>query len=207
MLVCYKNAFSLEDIIRLRPDGADLIVGNYHNELWFGVTVGIPIALKEARRLTLDNDCAMLMHARMNIEGEKYLSTIFIERGEIAGVADCISKDGVVKGKALRVYGINKVKIGLVVDEDVKFACADNLFAAGASTVFHNTLSYFDKDYYKAYKCHSGLRCGRYFGLFGDCAICLDGGIKILPSEGRVTFDDDSAPSFVARRMYNVTSD
>ena len=206
MLVYFNNVYYSRDLLNIDAKDADLIVVNYHNKICFSVTLGLPDAFKAARSVSLKNDCALLIHCQMNIEGDDYLSTLFIYCGEIVGVADCISKNGFVKGKALRTYRIEKDTIGIAVDEDVKYSLSDNLFV-DADTVFHNSLSVFDKEYFKAYKCHCYLKSGRYFGLFSDCAIIMEDKMTVLPQEGFINLNNKSRHDSVVASMHNVTGE
>ena len=205
MIISYKNIYSLSEISKVRSDDIDIIVLNYHNVLCFNMTIGVPLALNEARRLSLDSGAYVVMHAIMDIIGEKYVSTIFIKNGEVTGVADCISVGNkFVKGNALRAYEFGKTKIGLVVDDDIMYAGVDNLFAC-AGSIIHNTLSPIKKEHYAAYKSHIALGGGPYFGLFADCAFFVDKRLVLLPEEGVRCFNLPSKGRPVFRRMLHVS--
>lgn len=184
MKIIFKNAFNSADILKTGTRNADLAVINFHGTLCFNMTSGIPAAVRAAREVCFATGADILMHGRLDIEGDKYLSTMIFHNGEIVGVSDCITNDMYTQGSALRLYELHGVKCGIAVDRDFMYSGADNLFCAGARVIFHNTLSALDRDYFGAYKSHMRLTDGFYFGLFSDCALIGDRSLRLLPEEG-----------------------
>lgn len=177
MKIIFKNAKTASEILLLRREKPDIFMINYHSTMCFNTAVGIPSALRAARELSLYSGASVILHSRLDIEGDNYLSTLIIKDAELIGVSDCISNDMYTQGTALRSYKLCGVQIGVSVDNDILYSGTDNLFYTGAKAVFHNTLKNLDRNFYAAYKSHLRLNNGLYIGLFGDCALIGD---KIL---------------------------
>lgn len=183
MKIYFKNAYNLSEVLSLK-NKADLIIVNYHKPMCFNMTSGIPSSVRAAREVCLMTGAEVLLHGKLDIEGDKYLSTMYLKNGEIAGVSDCITNDMYTQGAALRMYEIGREKSGISVDKDFMCSGTDNFFCAGAKIIYHNTLNKLNKEYFGAYKSHLRLSGGVYFGLFADCALVADGTVQILPDEG-----------------------
>jgi len=178
MKVIFENAYSYSDILKIKPDGADVVSVNFYNTICFGKNFGIPNGLRAAMELSSMRSADVLLHSRLDIEGDKFLSTVFLHDGEIAGVSDCITNDMYTQGNALRMYKIGRVWAGLSVDKDMLHSGADNFFYGGAKVVFHNCLGNFDKEYFGAYRSHGRLCSGIRIGHFKNGAVIFDGGLK-----------------------------
>lgn len=178
MKICFKNAYGYADILTVKTEGADVVSVNFHNTICFHRYFDIPAALKAAMEVSSMRKACVLLHAKLDIEGDKFLSTLLLRDGEIAGVSDCITNDMYTSGNALRMYKICNAWVGLCVDKDMLSSGADNLFYGGAKIVFHNCLGAFDKNYYKAYRNHGALCEGIRVGLFSDGAVIFDGFLK-----------------------------
>lgn len=184
MKAFFRNTDNASDILALRRESSDIFVINYHKTLCFNLISGIPSAVRAAREVSLYTRSPVLLHGRLDIEGDAFLSTMVMKKGEIIGVGDCITNEGFTAGNALRMYELCGKKIGLAVDCDVFESGTDNFFYAGCGAVFHNTLSRFDKSYFASYKSHMRLSKGKYVGLFGDCVVEADKRLRIFPADG-----------------------
>ncbi len=180
MKIIFKNTKTPAEILQLRKAKADIITINYHSTMCFNASVGIPSALRAAREVCLYSGASILLHSKLDIEGDNYLSTLVIKDAELIGVSDSISNDMYTQGNALRTYKLCGMQLGVCVDNDVLFSGVDNLFYAGAKAIFHNTLKNLDKNFFAAYKSHMRLTQGLYIGLFGDCAVVGDEKFKII---------------------------
>lgn len=175
------NASDYSEILKAKKSKADVILINYHSVVCFNMTVGVPTAVRAAREVSLFTGADVLLHAALDIEGEKFLSVMVIKNAELIGVSDCISNDMYTQGRALRMYDVCKVRTGISVDKDFLYSGAGNFFNAGAGMVIHFTLNELNKEYFGAYKSHMRLTDGFFIGLFKDCLLVGDKIIKILP--------------------------
>ena len=182
MKICFKNAYGHSDILAIKPDGADVVSVNFYNTICLRRYFDLPKSLRAAAELSLCRNTDVLLHAKLDIEGDKYLSTIFFHDGGIAGVSDSITNDMYTVGNALRMYRAGNVKAGIAVDKDIAYAGAGNFFYGGAKLVFHNALCEFDKGYYAAYRSHLRLGGGIIVGLFSNGPIVADGEVKTVDS-------------------------
>ena len=183
MKIIFKNAADSKDIYSLKNLKADLFIINFHTTMCFNMVAGIPSAVKVSRNINLTTGADVILHGRLDIEGDRFLSTIVLKDGEIACVSDCITHNSYVKGNALRIVDLHGVKCGIAVDRDILTAGVDNLFCGGARLIIHNSLNSLDKAYYGAYKHHIKLTDGVYVGLFSDGALLGDGKLRPLPNE------------------------
>lgn len=192
MKICFKNAQDYTDILSLCTSGASVASVNFYNTVFLRKYFEMPKSLKAASEASLSGGMDILLHAKLDIDGDKYLSTMLFSKGQIAGVGECLSNEAYTIGSALRMYKIGGVWAGVVSDSDIQFAGAANIFYGGAKVIFHNTLDNLDKKYFAAYKAHSVLNGGTIVGLFRDGAVVCSGTPKAVDDEIEIDFDGNA---------------
>jgi len=185
----------------------DLYLLNYHRTVFFHRRLGISYVVKEAKDLSIRTRSQVIIHAKMDVEGEICRSAIVIKDGIIVGVADSLSGGETGSGEALRVFRIGEEPVGVVVGKDMLFSGADNALAAGAAGIVHLTLDPFDLGYCKAYRAHSFLTGASYFGLFSDCAVFVDGKTHIFEKKGMMEIEFRKNERPFERKFLNVSFD